>query len=88
MPWHQARPLAAHFLPVRISAGCAVALPYLAAPLQDNAYLDPESWQCLQVTAWVPLLDATRLNGCLQVLRGGHASGTTAKHTCCVGGTW
>ena len=55
---------------------------------QDNAYLDPESWQMLQVTAWIPLLDATVQNGCMQVLRRGHLTAKTVRHTCCVGGTW
>lgn len=55
---------------------------------QDNGYLHPESWKVLQVTAWIPLLDATRRNGCMQVIKGGHRAGKTCKHTCCVGGTW
>lgn len=55
---------------------------------QDNSYLDEECWDKLQVTAWVPLLDATVENGCMQVVRGGHLSGVTANHACCVGGTW
>jgi ectoine hydroxylase-related dioxygenase (phytanoyl-CoA dioxygenase family) len=42
----------------------------------------------LQVTAWIPLLDANKENGCLQVLRGGHRLGRTCKHNCCTGGTW
>ena len=55
---------------------------------QDNAYLDEECWDKLQVTAWVPLLDATVHNGCMQVVESGHAAGVTAEHACCVGGTW
>ncbi|XP_065179865.1 uncharacterized protein LOC135810300 [Sycon ciliatum] len=55
---------------------------------QDNAYLDPECENTLQVTAWIPLVDANQTNGCIQVLRGGHRSGVTAKHTCCAGDTW
>eukprot|EP00884_Botryococcus_braunii_P019311 jgi/Botrbrau1/6063/Bobra.177_1s0003.1 len=55
---------------------------------QDNAYLHPESWQVHQVTAWIPLCNATHENGCMQVLRRGHRSAKTARHTCCVGGTW
>ena len=42
----------------------------------------------LQVTAWIPLLNATTRNGCMQVIRGGHRAGKTCKHSCCVGGTW
>jgi hypothetical protein len=55
---------------------------------QDNAYLDEESWDTLQLTAWVPLLDTNASNGCMQVVRGAHRSGGTATHACCVGGTW
>ncbi|CAL5220437.1 g2452 [Coccomyxa viridis] len=55
---------------------------------QDNGYLHPESWEVLQVTAWIPLLPATKRNGCMQVLKGGHRAGKTCKHSCCVGGTW
>lgn len=55
---------------------------------QDTAYLDRDCWGVLQVTAWVPLVDATQRNGCLQVVRGGHRSGRTAPHTGCAGGTW
>jgi ectoine hydroxylase-related dioxygenase (phytanoyl-CoA dioxygenase family) len=40
------------------------------------------------VTAWIPLLDVTAAHGCMQLLRGGHASGRTAAHTCAVGNTW
>ncbi|CAH1247067.1 PAQR3 [Branchiostoma lanceolatum] len=55
---------------------------------QDNAYLLPECLGTLQPTAWIPLLDATVRNGCMQVLKGGHRKGVTATHTCCAGGTW
>ena len=55
---------------------------------QDNAYLDEECWDKLQVTAWVPLLDTNVQNGCMQVVEEGHVSGVTANHACCVGGTW
>ncbi|EGD83021.1 hypothetical protein PTSG_12054 [Salpingoeca rosetta] len=55
---------------------------------QDIAYLDEECWSTLQLTAWVPLLDANEENGCMQVVRGGHRTGRAAHHTCCAGGTW
>lgn len=69
--------------------------------------LDKECWNVLQVTAWIPLLNATKENGmsyfvifiiiikikiiskgCLQMLSGGHRSGTVCQHNCCAGGTW
>jgi len=57
--------------------------------LPSSPHLTPTCMPvCAQVTAWIPLLDATQHNGCLQVVRGGHRSGRTAKHTCCAGGTW
>ncbi|XP_076801270.1 uncharacterized protein LOC143445823 [Clavelina lepadiformis] len=55
---------------------------------QDNAYLAPCSLETLQLTAWIPLVDANMVNGCMQVASGGHRKGITAKHTCCAGGTW
>ena len=55
---------------------------------QDNAYLDETCLTTHQATAWIPLLDATKLNGCMQVVKGGHRAGKTATHTCCAGGTW
>ena len=55
---------------------------------QDTAYLDEECWDKLQVTAWVPLVDANATNGCMQVLRGAHRPGGTVTHACCAGGTW
>ncbi|XP_038072101.1 uncharacterized protein LOC119740762 [Patiria miniata] len=55
---------------------------------QDNAYLDPEALHVLQPTAWIPMLDVNKENGCMQVIPRGHRKGITATHTCCVGGTW
>ena len=55
---------------------------------QDTSYLAPSCWDRLQLTAWVPLVPTDVSNGCMQVLRGGHRTGVTAEHTCCVGGTW
>nr|CAB3264842.1 phytanoyl-CoA dioxygenase-like [Phallusia mammillata] len=55
---------------------------------QDNAYLEPCSLEVMQLTAWIPLVDANMVNGCMQVASGGHKKGFTAKHTCCAGGTW
>ncbi|PVD25798.1 hypothetical protein C0Q70_13458 [Pomacea canaliculata] len=55
---------------------------------QDSAYLDNRSYEVLQVTAWIPLLDATRENGCMEVAARGHLKGKVATHQCCWGGTW
>ena len=55
---------------------------------QDNAYLDEESWDKLQVTAWVPLVPTNTTNGCMQVVKRAHLPGGTAMHACCVGDTW
>jgi len=55
---------------------------------QDNAYLAEEALDTLQVTAWIPLIDANMKNGCIEVASGGHRAGKTVKHTCCSGGTW
>ena len=55
---------------------------------QDNAYLDDSALRVLQPTAWIPLIDANKSNGCMQVIRRGHRFGKTATHTCCAGDTW
>ena len=47
---------------------------------QDNAYVLEEAWSKLQLTAWVPLIDANKENGCLELAPRGHLSGKTATH--------
>lgn len=69
--------------PERLSGGQAT-VPWH----QDNSYLDEECWDQHQLTAWVPLVDTNLHNGCMQVIQGGHTTGLTANHACCVGGTW
>jgi hypothetical protein len=47
---------------------------------QDTAYLAEGCHTTLQPTAWIPLVDADRVNGTLQVLKGGHKSGKVVRH--------
>ena len=35
--------------------------------ITDNAYMDPSAYNNMVPTAWIPLLDATEFNGCMQV---------------------
>lgn len=55
---------------------------------QDSAYMSNESYDHVIATAWIPFLDATPDNGCLQMARRGHKVGKVARHTCCQGPTW
>jgi len=55
---------------------------------QDAAYMTDESVNLLQPTAWIPFLDATVQNGCMQVFKGGHQPGLVAHHICCTGTSW
>ncbi|XP_078484500.1 uncharacterized protein LOC144744222 [Ciona intestinalis] len=55
---------------------------------QDNAYMEPCNLEVHQFTAWIPLVDANMVNGCMQFATGGHRAGITLPHTCCAGGTW
>ncbi|XP_059138648.1 uncharacterized protein LOC131927013 [Physella acuta] len=55
---------------------------------QDSAYLDNDSYNVLQPTAWIPFVDTDEENGCMEVISGGHLAGKVARHTCCWGDTW
>lgn len=55
---------------------------------QDSSYMDENSYDVMQTTAWIPLLDANETNGCMQMVKGGHRPAKVAKHTCCWAGTW
>ena len=43
---------------------------------QDAVFTAPEAKDILQVTVWLPLVEATEENGCLQVMPGVHSRGT------------
>ncbi|RUS84473.1 hypothetical protein EGW08_007769 [Elysia chlorotica] len=55
---------------------------------QDAGYTDNELYGLLVPTAWIPLLDATKENGCLEVVQGGHRTGKVARHVGCYKNTW
>lgn len=42
---------------------------------QDAGYMEPECDTVLTVTVWIPLVDATVENGCLEIVPGGHKHG-------------
>ena len=53
-------------LPIQCSFRCNqnAHRPYV---LVDCAYLDTKCYDVHQATAWLPLLDATEQNGCMEV---------------------
>nr|KAG5698092.1 hypothetical protein BaRGS_031782 [Batillaria attramentaria] len=55
---------------------------------QDSGYFAPNSYTTLLPVAWIPLLDATPENGCMQYLEGGHKRGIVCDHLNCYGDTW
>eukprot|EP00042_Codosiga_hollandica_P030584 m.178680 g.178680 ORF g.178680 m.178680 type:complete len:365 (+) comp53396_c0_seq1:3-1097(+) len=55
---------------------------------QDAAYLDTAAWRVHQLTAWIPLIDATVRTGCMQIVRKGDQTGNVARHVGCTGDTW
>ncbi|KAK3088237.1 hypothetical protein FSP39_016495 [Pinctada imbricata] len=50
---------------------------------QDSSYFDNTSYKTMVATAWVPFVDSTRDNGCLEMVAGGHRKGLIAEHKCC-----
>jgi phytanoyl-CoA hydroxylase len=48
---------------------------------QDSGYFSPHCDRNLIVTCWIPLVDATPENGCLQVLPRTHTNGVVRHHT-------
>ncbi|XP_012945832.1 phytanoyl-CoA dioxygenase [Aplysia californica] len=55
---------------------------------QDSGYFDPASYTSLLPVAWIPLLDVTEENGCLQIIEGGHKTGKVSDHLNCFANTW
>ena len=47
---------------------------------QDSGYLAPDGQGTAQPACWIPLLDVSEENGCLQVVRGGHRPSGNARH--------
>lgn len=48
---------------------------------QDLGYLDADAEQTFMVNFWIPLVDATRQNGCLEVIAGSHHQALAAHET-------
>lgn len=48
---------------------------------QDSGYLLPHCDGSLTLTCWIPLVDATRENGCLHVIPGAHRNGIIRHYT-------
>ena len=48
---------------------------------QDSGYFEAHCDRSLIVTCWIPLVDSTPENGCLQVLPRAHRSGVLTHHT-------
>ncbi len=48
---------------------------------QDSGYFSPHCDQDLVLTCWIPLVDATLANGCLQVLPRAHKQGVVRHYT-------
>lgn len=53
---------------------------------QDSGYFSPHCDENLILTVWIPLVDATPENGCLQVLPRSHKQGVVRHHTGGAGG--
>lgn len=50
--------------------------------------MDRDSYKFQLMTAWIPLVDATKVNGTMEMVRRSHATARVAKHSCCAGPTW
>ena len=46
---------------------CMCSIETISAYIADVGYLDKDSYDVMQLAAWIPLVDATKENGCLQV---------------------
>ncbi|MCW8131368.1 MAG: phytanoyl-CoA dioxygenase family protein [Planctomycetota bacterium] len=55
--------------------------PYGAVPWhQDSGYMEAYCDKAMILTVWLPLVDATRENGCMWVIPGAHKTGAVVKH--------
>lgn len=55
--------------------------PYGAVPWhQDSGYFEAYCDQAMVLTVWLPLVDATRENGCMWVIPGAHKTGQVVRH--------
>jgi ectoine hydroxylase-related dioxygenase (phytanoyl-CoA dioxygenase family) len=55
---------------------------------QDASYFDNTTYSHLILSAWIPFVDTTLENGCLQVARYAHKRGRVAKHNGCWKDSW
>lgn len=55
---------------------------------QDNGYFEPDACETMMCTAWIPLLDTSKTNGGLGMIRKTHQKGMLGNHYCCTNGLW
>ncbi|KAL5009282.1 hypothetical protein ScPMuIL_014863 [Solemya velum] len=55
---------------------------------QDCCYFDQSNYKTMLITAWIPLIDATKETGCLEVGVKGHRTGRVANHLAVYKDTW
>ncbi|XP_033724791.1 1-deoxypentalenic acid 11-beta-hydroxylase-like [Pecten maximus] len=50
---------------------------------QDSAYFDVDTYNVHVCTAWIPFVNTTKENGCMEFATGGHKKGLVGVHQCC-----